>query len=136
MEQKYIQLPPLPLDMPTETIEMIWLYARLSKKEQEMIRNFIQENLKDGNRNLHETDLAKALQESESKTNPDIAEYAEIMRKMLGVLIAQSCDMAAFVYQKHCIEGKSPQKIAEESGIDEESIWLMAQYYDKKLSLQ
>lgn len=130
MKQKYIQLPPLPLDMPTEIIEMIWLYARLSKEEQKMIRDFIQENLKDEHKNLHETDLAKAMPNSESERNPDIEEYAELMRKMLGTLIAQSCDMAAFVYQKHCIEKKSPQEIAEESGVDEESIRLMAQYYN------
>ena len=30
MEPKYIQLPPLPLDLPTEVIEMIWLYTRLA----------------------------------------------------------------------------------------------------------
>lgn len=46
MEPKYIQLPPLPLDLPTEVIEMIWLYTRLSGEEQEMIRDFIRENLK------------------------------------------------------------------------------------------
>ena len=43
MESKYIQLPPLPLDMPAEYIEMIWLYTRLSRQEQEMIRDFIKE---------------------------------------------------------------------------------------------
>ena len=40
MEPKYIQLPPLPLDLPTEVIEMIWLYIRLSGEEQEIIRSF------------------------------------------------------------------------------------------------
>ena len=33
MESEYIQLPPLTLDMPTECIEMIWLYTRLSRQE-------------------------------------------------------------------------------------------------------
>ena len=40
MKPKYIQLPPLPLDLPTEVIEMIWLYIRLSGEEQEIIRSF------------------------------------------------------------------------------------------------
>ena len=47
MKPEYIQLPPLPSDLPAEVIEMIWLYTRLSGEEQEMIREFIRENLKD-----------------------------------------------------------------------------------------
>ena len=41
MKPKYIQLPPLPLDMPAEVFEMIWLYVQLSSEEQERIRDFI-----------------------------------------------------------------------------------------------
>ncbi|EOS38930.1 hypothetical protein C808_02247 [Lachnospiraceae bacterium M18-1] len=136
MKSQYIQLPPLPLNMPKETLEMIWLYVHLSKQEQEMIRNFIRENLKEHNKSLSETELAKILQESDSEINPDIQEYADLMRKLLGILIAQSCDMAAFVYQNYCIEGKPPQEIADESGVDVESIRIMAQYYDKMPPLQ
>ena len=89
MESKYIQLPPLPLDMPSECIEMIWLYTRLSRQEQEMIRDFIRANLKKDNRNLDETELSKVLQESEAEINPDVKEYTDLMKKLLGALIAQ-----------------------------------------------
>ena len=58
MEPKYIQLPPLPLDLPAEVIEMIWLYTRLPEEEQKMIRDFIRENLKKENKNLDETELS------------------------------------------------------------------------------
>ena len=136
MKPQYIQLPPLPINMPKETIEMIWLYAHLSKQEQGMIRDFIQENLKNSHKNLSETELAQMLQESETEINPDIQEYADLMRKLLGTLIVQSCDMAAFVYQNYCVEGKSPQEIAGEYGVDEESIRIMAQYYDKMPPIQ
>ena len=74
MEPKYIQLPPLPLDLPAEVIEMIWLYTRLPEEEQEMIRDFIRENLKKGNKNLDETDLSKVLEGSDEKVNPDVKE--------------------------------------------------------------
>ena len=135
MESKYIQLPPLPLDMPAEYIEMIWLYTRLSRQEQEMIRDFIKENLKKDNRNLDETELSKVLQESEAEINPDVKEYTDLMKKLLGTLIAQSCEMAALVYQNYCIEKKSIKEIAKKFNVNEESVQLMVQYYDKKIKL-
>lgn len=135
MKPEYIQLPPLPSDLPAEVIEMIWLYTQLSVEEQEMIREFIRENLKKGNRNLEETDFAKVLRDSEAEENPDVKEFIDLMRKLIGILIAQSCDMAALVYQNYCIEKKSTEDISEEFNVDQESIQLMVQYYDKKIKL-
>ena len=135
MKPEYIQLPPLPSDLPAEVIEMIWLYTRLSGEEQEMIREFIRENLKKGNRNVEETDFAKVLQDSEAEENPDVKEFIDLMRKLIGILIAQSCEMAALVYQNYCMEKKSTEDISEEFNVDQESIQLMVQYYDKKIKL-
>ena len=133
VKPKYIQLPPLPLDLPAEVIEMIWLYTRLSGEEQKMIRAFIRENLKEGNKKLEETDFAKVLWDSEAEDNPDVKEYIDLMRKMIGILIAQSCEMAALVYQNYYIERKSTEDIAKEFNVDGESIRLVAQYYDKNI---
>jgi hypothetical protein len=135
MKPEYIQLPPLPTDLPAEVIEMIWLYTRLSGEEQEMIREFIRENLKKGNRNVEETDFAKVLRDYEAEENPDVKEFIDLMRKLIGILIAQSCDMAVLVYQNYCIEKKSTEDISEEFNVDQESIQLMVQYYDKKIKL-
>ena len=52
MKSKYVQLSPLPLDMPLEVMEMIWLYARLSEQEQKMIRDFIQKKLSENKEKL------------------------------------------------------------------------------------
>ena len=133
MEPKYIQLPPLPLDLPAEVIEMIWLYTRLPEEEQEMIRDFIRENLKKGNRNLDETDLSKVLEDSDEKVNPDVKEFIDLMRKLVGTLIAQSCEMTALVYQNYYIEKKSTEEISKEFHVDEESIRIVSQYYDKNM---
>ena len=133
MEPQYIQLPPLPLDLPTEVIEMIWLYTRLSGEEQEMIRDFIRENLKKGNKNLDETDLSKVLEGSDEKVNPDVKEFIVLMRMLVGTLIAQSCEMAALVYQNYYIEKKSTEEISKEFHVDEESIRIVSQYYDKNM---
>ena len=133
MEPKYIQLPPLPLDLPVEVIGMIWLYTRLSGEEQEMIRDFIRENLKKENRNLDGTGLSKVLEDSDEKVNPDVKEFIDLMRKLVGTLIAQSCEMAALVYQNYYIEKKSTEEISKEFHVDEESIRIISQYYDKNM---
>ena len=133
MEPKYIQLPPLPLDLPAEVIEMIWLYTRLSGEEQEMIRDFIRENLKKENKNLDGTGLSKVLEDSDEKVNTDVKEFIDLMRKLVGTLIAQSCEMAALVYQNYYIEKKSTEEISKEFHVDEESIRIISQYYDKNM---
>ena len=133
MEPKYIQLPPLPLDLPAEVIEMIWLYTRLPEEEQKMIRDFIRENLKKENKNLDETDLSKVLEDSDEKVNPDVKEFIDLMRKLVGTLIAQSCEMAALVYQNYYIEKKSTEEISKEFNVDKESIRIVSQYYDKNM---
>ncbi len=135
MEPKYIQLPPLPSDMPVEALETIWLYTQLSRQEQRAIRDFIRENLKEDNKDLDETELAKMMQEPETEVNPDVKEYSDLMRKLLGTLIAQSCEMAALVYQDYCIEKKSVEEISKEFNIDEEAVRLMVQYYNKRAEL-
>lgn len=113
MEPKYIQLPPLPSDMPVEALETIWLYTQLSRQEQRAVRDFLRENLKEDNKDLDETELAKMMQEPETEVNPDVKEYSDLMRKLLGTLIAQSCEMAALVYQDYCIEKKSVEEISK-----------------------
>ena len=133
MEPKYIQLSPLPLDLPVEVIGMIWLYTRLSGEEQEMIRDFIRENLKKENKNLDGTGLSKVLEDSDEKVNTDVKEFIDLMRKLVGTLIAQSCEMAALVYQNYYIEKKSTEEISKEFHVDEESIRIISQYYDKNM---
>lgn len=133
MKPKYIQLPLLPLDLPTEVIEMIWLYTRLSGEEQEMIRDFIRENLKKENKNLDETDLSKILQDSDEEVNPDVKEFTDLMRELVGTLMAQSCEMAALVLQYYCVDEKSIKEISEIFHVPENTIELMAQYYERKM---
>ncbi len=84
MKQKYIQLPPLPMDMPVEAIEMIWIYISLSKPEQEMIRAFIKENLREDNKNVDKTEFSKALQKPGTEINPDVKEYTDLMKELVG----------------------------------------------------
>lgn len=46
MEPNYIQLPPLPSDMPIELIEIVWAYARMEESEKENFLEFLRKNAK------------------------------------------------------------------------------------------
>ena len=98
-----------------------------------MIRDFIRENMKKENRNLDGTGLSKVLEDSDEKVNPDVKEFIDLMRKLVGTLNAQSCEMAALVYQNYYIEKKSTEEISKEFHVDEESIRIVSQYYNKNM---
>lgn len=133
MESEYIQLPPLPLDTPTKCIELFWGFVHLPRQEQEKVREFLVESLKEDDKKLKETEFIKEVKNSESEVSPEVQEFIELMRKMIGELVAESCEMTALVYKNYCIEKKSIEEIAEEFHIDQKSVKLMTQYYDKKM---
>lgn len=62
------------------------------------------------------------LEDSDEKVNPDVKELIDLMRKLVATLIAQSCEMAALVYQNYYIEKKSTEEISKKFHVDEESI--------------
>lgn len=128
MKTKYIQLPPLPEDLPTELIEIIWLYAKMPKDKRKMFMEF-NENVYGLPENLGKTELSKLLNRTDKELDSDLSEYAELMKKFLGTLYSQACETAGFVYQHYCVEGKSLEEISREYQIDEEALRLIAQYY-------
>lgn len=132
MESKYINFPPLPLDTPVECIELAWLFVHLSKQEQEMVYEFLLESLKENSDNLRETTLVKEIRDSETEVNQEVQEFVELLKKVIGTLMGQSCEVAALVYQNYCVEKKPIEEIWKEFDIDKKTVEVIAQYYDKK----
>lgn len=128
MKTNYIQLPPLPSNMPLKSIEIIWLYARLPQMEQETLRDFIKESLKEDG--LEEE--GKAMWDSNAQVSPEVLEYTNLFRELVVALIVQACEMAALVYREYCTQGKSVEEISKEHKVDEETIRLVAQYYEER----
>ena len=122
-------LAPLPEDLPTELIEVIWLYAKMPKDRRKMFMEFMNENVYGIPENLGKTELSKLLNRTDKEMDSDLSEYAELMKKFLGTLYSQACETAGFVYQHYCVEGKSLEEISREYQIDEEALRLITQYY-------
>lgn len=132
METDYIQLPPMPSDMPTELVAVVWIYARMEKLEREQILNFMWEELKSGTSDGEKEKLMELMANSKLKPSPYVEEFHSLMQELIGTLIAQSCEMSALIYQKYCVEEKSIKEISETIHMPQKAVELMARYYEKK----
>lgn len=132
MESNYIQLPPMPSDMPTELIEVVWGFARMEKPERKKFLDFIREEMKFGADYEEKEKLLSMMEESGGEESPYVEEFSSLMRNLIGTLILQACEMAALVPKYYCIEQKSIKEISEIVHIPEDTIELMAQYYERK----
>ena len=133
METDYIQLPPMPSDTPTELVAVVWIYAKMEKPEKEQFLDFMRENIKPGTSDDEKEKLMKLMEKSKLKPSPYVEEFHSLMQELIGTLIAQACEMSAFIYQKYCIGEKSIKEISETIHVPEDSIELMAQYYERKM---
>lgn len=130
MKKEYIQLPPLPADTPWDILNVLWEFAKLDDEERIDALNYL-EALEDFA--IGEGEL-EALQEIiEKYKDQDIQFFdrvSEIIRNVIAMLTINSYEMAALIYQKRCVEGKSKEQIAEEAGLDSDKIDMFVKYYD------
>lgn len=133
MEPNYIQLPPMPSDMPIELLEIIWGFARMEGTEKEKFLEFIRNVLKMNSEDGRSERLIRMMEESALEPSPYVEEFNSLMRELLGTLVAQACEMAALVLQYYCVDEKSIKEISEKFDVPENTIELMTQYYERKM---
>lgn len=133
MDPNYIQLPPMPSDMPIELLEIIWGFARMEGTEKEKFLEFIRNVLKMNSEDGRSERLIRMMEESALEPSPYVEEFNSLMRELLGTLVAQACEMAALVLQYYCVDEKSIKEISEKFDVPENTIELMTQYYERKM---
>ena len=132
MEPNYIQLPPMPSDMPSELIEIVWGFARMEEPERKKFLDIMQEEMKAGVDNGEKERLLRMMEQPGREASPYVEEFHSLMRELIGTLVAQACEMAALVLQYYCVDEKSVKEISEIFHVPENTIELMAQYYETK----
>lgn len=133
MRSDYIQLPPMPSDMPPELIKFVWEFARMEEPDQKKILDFIQKNIKPDGGDSGEEKLLKMMEDSGGEASPYVKEFHSLLRELIGTLVAQACELAALVLQYYCIDEKSIKEISETACVPENMIELMARYYERKM---
>lgn len=130
MENEYIQLPPLPEDTPWDVLNVLWEFAKLSEEDRIDALNYL-EGLEDfaiGEGEL-ET-MQKIVEKYKNQDTQFFDRVSEILRNVLAMLTINSYEMAALIYQKRCVEGKSKEQIADEAGLNPDKIEMFLRYYD------
>lgn len=133
MEPNYIQLPPMPSNMPIELLEIIWGFARMEGTEKEKFLEFIRNVLKMNSEDGRSERLIKMMEESALEPSPYVEEFNSLMRDLIGTLVAQACEMVALVLQYYCVDEKSIKEISKKFDVPENTIELMTQYYERKM---
>lgn len=133
MQTDVIKLPPLPADTNTKSVEMIWLFAKMQREDQYMVHDILKNMAEGSHAEQGAEELAGLLKENAgAEVNPDVTEFAELLKSLIGELMAEACEMAGAVYRLYCVEGKSLAETAREMKVDEDTLQSMTKYYDLK----
>ena len=134
-EVRYIQLPPLPEDIEMPALEAIWLIARMNSEERKDALTQLQamigeeEQMKKPDYEKVQTILDKY---GEVEDENIFSQYIECFRNLLAGLILESYDVAAFVYQKRCVEGLSIEEIMKNTRLSRDQLNMFVKYFDAR----
>ena len=134
-EVRYIQLPPLPEDIEMPALEAFWLIARMNSEERKDALAQLQamigeeEQMKKPDYEKVQTILDKY---GEVEDENIFSQYIECFRNLLAGLILESYDVAAFVYQKRCVEGLSIEEIMKNTRLSRDQLNMFVKYFDAR----
>lgn len=129
---KYIQLPPLPEDIEIPALEAIWLIAKMSNEEREDALLQLQAMIGDEDSGEMDYDTMQEILDKYGTAEEDniFSEYIECIRRLLARLVLESYDVAAYVYQKRCVEKLSLEEIMATSRLSSDALKMFVKYFD------
>lgn len=129
---KYIQLPPIPEDIEIPVLEAIWLFARMNQEERRDALVQLQAMLGDEETDEMDYETIQDILDKYANEEEDeiFSQYIECIRSLLARLVLESYDMAAYVYQKHCIEKLSLEEMMASSRLSESALKMFVKYFD------
>ena len=136
-EVRYIQLSPLPEDIEMPALEAIWLIARMNSEEREDALAQLQAMIGEEEQ-MEKPDYEKVQtildKYGEVEDENIFSQYIECFRNLLAGLILESYDVAAFVYQKRCVEGLSIEEIMKNTRLSRDQLNMFVKYFDARQS--
>ena len=134
-EVRYIQLPPLPEDIEMPALEAIWLIARMNSEERKDALAQLQAMIGDEEQ-MEKPDYEKVQEILDKYGDVEdeniFSQYIECFRNLLAGLILESYDVAAFVYQKRCVEGLSIEEIMKNTRLSRDQLNMFVKYFDAR----
>ena len=134
-EVRYIQLPPLPEDIEMPALEAIWLIARMNSEERKDALAQLQAMIGD-EAQMEKPDYEKVQEILDKYGDVEdeniFSQYIECFRNLLTGLILESYDVAAYVYQKRCVEGLSIEEIMKNTRLSRDQLNMFVKYFDAR----
>ena len=129
---KYIQLPPLPEDIEVPAIEAIWLIAKMNQEERRDALEQLIAMLGDEETGEMDYDTMQKILDKYGNSEEDevFTQYIDCMRRLIARLVLESYDVAAYVYQKHCVEKQSIEEMLKTTRLSEEALKMFVKYFD------
>ena len=129
---KYIQLPPIPEDIEIPVLEVIWLVARMNQEERRDALAQLQAMLGDEETDEMDYETIQDILDKYANEKEDeiFSQYIECIRNLIARLVLESYDVAAYVYQKLCIEKLSLEEMMTSSRLSESALKMFVKYFD------
>ena len=105
----YIQLPPIKKDTPSEVVSMIWQYLKLPEES----RKRVKADLIDVHENCEKEDF-QIPDLYDIVPKEEIAEFEDIMRKIITRIISESSGIATWVYVQKYEKHKTLDEMLQE----------------------
>lgn len=131
-EIKYIQLSPLPEDIEAPALEAIWLFAKMNPEERSDALRQLDAMIGDEETGEMDYDSMQEILDKYGEVKEDavFAQYIECIRRLLARLVLESYDVAAYVYQKHCVEKLSLQEMLKTTKLSETALNMFVKCFD------
>ena len=105
----FIQLPPIKKDTPSEVVSMIWQYLKLPEESRKRVKaDLIDVHENCGKEDFQIPDLYDIVPKEE------IAEFEDIMRKIITGIISEASGIATWVYVQKYVKHKILNEMLQE----------------------
>ena len=105
----FIQLPPIKKDTPSEVVSMIWQYLKLPEESRKRVKaDLIDVHENSGKEDFQIPDLYDIVPKEE------IAEFEDIMRKIITGIISEASGIATWVYVQKYEKHKTLDEMLQE----------------------
>ena len=127
----FIQLPPIKKDTPSEVVSMIWQYLKLPEESRKKVKaDLIDVHENCGKEDFKIPDLYDIVPKEE------IAEFEDIMRKIITEIISEASGIATWVYVQKYVKHKTLDEMLEEWAGASQFILAMDTWFERLMADQ
>ena len=127
----FIQLPPIKKDTPSEVVSMIWQYLKLPEESRKRVKaELINVHENCGKEDFQIPNLYDIVSKEE------IAEFEDIMRKIITGIISEASGIATWVYVQKYVKHKTLDEMLEEWAGASQFILAMDTWFERLMADQ